>query len=109
MLAAAVEVEWCIGDMGISWRGEITHENVSTFLLANRDLAQRVDQRLRRVFAEAVDIVRRHRVALVAIADALLEREILDASDVALIIAAHPGLDRLPGIPPRPRIVDIVR
>ena len=109
VLAAAVEVEWCIGDMGISWRGEITHENVSTFLLANRDLAQRVDQRLRRVFAEAVDIVRRHRVALVAIADALLEREILDASDVALIIAAHPGLDRLPGIPPRPRIVDIVR
>ncbi|MCB8881686.1 AAA family ATPase [Acidisoma cellulosilytica] len=86
VFAASLETEWCVGDSGLSWRGEVNQHNIGNLLAMNRDVAGRVEARLQRLYSEALEIVRHRSNAVVAIAEVLMDREILDGHEVAEII-----------------------
>ena len=63
--------------------------------VTEEDVAKELSRILRERYDEAMRLLRDHRAILDRIADALLERETLEAADLALLVAGKP-LPRLP-------------
>lgn len=89
--------------------GELTYrggpEAVTQLLRTDPLLRAAVDGDLARLHGRAVDIIRRHRSALDAIAAALLERRHLTGDDARAIFACHPPTPDTPRAPRRLRSV----
>ena len=97
LLAASAELAWGLGE-ALCWRGDPDSETLPQMLAMHRDVAVRVESRLRTGLAEARDLLNRHRRELDALAAALLERETLTGDEAALVIAeARPPAARIVG------------
>jgi len=103
-LARRMVCEW-----GMSELGPMTYGNKEEQIFLGREIAQhrdysedtaiRIDKEVRRFvndgFEKATRVITEHREALVRIAEALLEREVIDAHEVKLLIEGQP----LPALP----------
>jgi cell division protease FtsH len=106
-LARRMVCEW-----GMSELGPLTFGNKEEQIFLGREIAQhrdysedtaiRIDQEVRRIvndgYRKARTVIEEHRQALVRIAEALLEREVIDAHEVKLLIEGQP-------LPARPVVV----
>jgi len=104
-LARKMVCEW-----GMSELGPLTYGNKEEQIFLGREIAQhrdysedtaiRIDQEIRRIvndgYMKAKTVISENSSALVRIAEALLEREVLDAQEVKLLIQGQP----LPALPP---------
>jgi len=72
----------------------------------SEDTAIKIDQEVKKfvttAYERAKEILTTHRDALVRIAEALLVREVLDASEVNLLIEGKPLPERIRIVPPKP-------
>ncbi|MBR0749972.1 AAA family ATPase [Bradyrhizobium japonicum] len=90
--AAALRVSMGLGDAGgLAYLGDAA--SALEMLRLDPTLRAAVDGDLARLHARAVDIVRRHRAALEAIAAALAERRHLSGDAVRRIYARHPPME----------------
>jgi cell division protease FtsH len=104
-LAVTTDVQAGLG-AALTWRGEVTSENLDGYLRSDPRLAHHVEARLQRLHDAAVATLTRHKGALVAVADALIVAEVLSGEEVAEIVARHPPAGESLVIPPWPlRIV----
>ncbi len=88
-------------------------------LVATRDFSEdtaiKIDEEVRKFvnngYQKAKDILTQNREALVRIAEALLVREVLDASDVKLLIEGKPLPERRiePPKPPQPQTTEVLK
>jgi cell division protease FtsH len=76
-------------ETGLRWSGMPTAVTLPEMLRQDPDLAARVRQVLDVAYAEALDLIRRHAVAVEALAAALLDRRALDGAEAAAIVAQH--------------------
>jgi cell division protease FtsH len=110
-LARRMVCEWGMTDLGPLAYGKNQGEiflgrDLATSRDFSEDTAIKIDQEVKSLvmtgYQRAKDILSTHREALVRIADALLEREVLDANEVKLLLDGKP----LPAIvrpaPPKP-------
>ena len=86
----AARVEFGLGFRDLTWPGRVDEGTLPGLLMTSRGLHERVEARLRDALERACGLLRRHRAALDAIADALVAREALSGAEVAEIVAAHP-------------------
>ena len=98
-LARRMVCEWGMSDLG-----PMTYGNKEEQIFLGREIAQhrdysedtaiRIDKEVRRFVNEGVEkatrVITEHREALVRIAEALLEREVIDAHEVKLLIDGQP-------------------
>jgi cell division protease FtsH len=111
-LSRRMVCEW-----GMSELGPLTYGNKEEQIFLGREIAQHrdysedtailIDKEVRRIvnagYEKATQIIKENRQALVRIAEALLEREVIDAHEVKLLIEGQP----LPAIPlPPPKSPD---
>ena len=81
----------------------------------SEDTAIKIDQEVKKfvtsAYEQAKDILATHREALVRIAEALLEREVLDASEVKLLIEGKPlpEIKIVPPQPPQPETTQVLK
>ncbi|MBE7189933.1 AAA family ATPase [Jatrophihabitans endophyticus] len=75
---------------GLVWSGEPDPGTMRKFLAADLTLRPQVRFMLDAAYDAALALVRSHRSALEALADALLERRALDGEEVTAIVAANP-------------------
>ncbi len=108
-LARKMVCEW-----GMSELGPLAFGKVEEQIFLGREIAQhrdfseatavKIDQEIRRIvqagYDRAYSILRENSDKLVRIAEALLEREVLDANEVNMLIAGHPLPEKAP--PPKP-------
>ena len=91
--AAMASASFGLGaDDDLLWSGCPEPADVQTLLARDTDLTTRVRASLDDAYEIASAIVRRRRTAILAIKDALLERQALPGNDVAEIASRHPGL-----------------
>ncbi|HEV3275833.1 MAG TPA: ATP-dependent zinc metalloprotease FtsH [Terriglobia bacterium] len=98
-LARRMVCEWGMSDLGPLAYGKNQGEiflgrDLATQRDFSEDSAIKIDQEVKRLimtgYQRAKDILSSHREALVRIADALLEREVLDANEVKLLVEGKP-------------------
>jgi cell division protease FtsH len=87
VIATAVEASWGLGDT-LTWLGESTGSRVSRLLADHPGVADAVESRLQHALDCARDLVVRHRAAVEAVADALIEHDVLSGEDVREIVAS---------------------
>lgn len=110
-LARQMVCEW-----GMSELGPLTFGKKEEAIFLGREIAQhrdysedtaiRIDQEVKKIVTAAYDrareILRTNRSALDRIAQALLEREVLDANEIRLLIEGKPLPEKAPPTPPQP-------
>jgi cell division protease FtsH len=110
-LARKMVCEWGMSDLG-----PLTYGNNEEQIFLGREIAQhrdyseetaiRIDQEIRRIvndgYEKARKIMMEHKDTLTRIAEALLEREVLDAHEMKLIIQGLPLPARPPVVQPKP-------
>ncbi|WP_419729593.1 AAA family ATPase [Lichenicola sp.] len=104
--AASIEASCGLGS-SLLYRGAVDGRSVDSFLVLHRDLHEPVHHRLEAAYLAVTDLLRWHRLALEAVADALLRKEALTGADVDRLVAAHPPgegsvMADVPRIPTRP-------
>jgi len=117
-LARRMVCEWGMTDLGPLAYGKNQGEiflgrDLATSRDFSEDTAIKIDQEVKSLvmtgYQRAKDILSTHRDALVRIADALLEREVLDANEVKLLVEGKP----LPAIvrptPPEPATTQVLK
>ena len=87
--AVALETALGLGASGPMWHGLPTPDTLGTLLALRPALAARVQGYLEAVYAEAVDLVRLHRGAVSAVADALVAMRSLTGPEIEALVAAH--------------------
>ena len=87
MIAASAEMSWGMGEH-LLWRGDPEPSTLPLLLAQNRDIAARVEQRLRAALESAKATLTLHRPALDELAAALCERETLSGPEAEEVIAA---------------------
>ena len=97
-LAVALETALGLGTFGPMWQGLPTPETVGTLLALRPALAARVQVYLETVHAEAVALVRNHRDAVSAVADALVALRSLTGPEIEALVTAH-GPDTSGAVP----------
>lgn len=85
----AVAAQGLDREFGLLWFGKAQPANLREMLSDDLTLRMRVRSILDKAYAEALDVVRRRRPALHAIAAALAVRRALDGPEVAAIVAEH--------------------
>ncbi|MCL6480104.1 MAG: ATP-dependent zinc metalloprotease FtsH [Firmicutes bacterium] len=110
-LARQMVCEW-----GMSELGPLTFGKKEEAIFLGREIAQhrdysedtaiRIDQEVKKIvtaaYERAREILRTNRSALDRIALALLEREVLDANEIRLLIEGKPLPEKAPPTPPQP-------
>jgi cell division protease FtsH len=110
-IARQMVCEW-----GMSELGPLTFGKKEEAIFLGREIAQhrdysedtaiRIDHEVKKIVTAAYDrareILRTNREALDRIAQALLEREVLDANEIKLIIEGKPLPEKTPPVPPQP-------
>ena len=110
-LARQMVCEW-----GMSELGPLTFGKTEEAIFLGREIAQhrdysedtaiRIDQEVKKIVTAAYDrareILRTNRSALDRIAQALLEREVLDANEIRLLIEGKPLPEKAPPTSPQP-------
>ena len=76
---------------GMVWSGLPTQTTLPSILAADPTLSTGVRIALDEAYGEALGLIRRRRVAVEAVADALMAKRALDGDEVAAIVAQHPG------------------
>ena len=103
--------EWGMSDLGPLAYGKHQQEiflgrDLSTSRDFSEDTAIKIDQEVKKfvntAYLKAKDVITTHRDALVRIAEALLVREVLDASEVNLLIEGKPLPEVARHVPPQP-------
>jgi len=90
LIAASAELAWGLGE-ALCWRGDPEPGTLPHMLAMHRDVAERVELRLRTTLAEARDLLILHRRGLDALAAAVAEQETLSGEEAALVIAGVRG------------------
>ena len=85
MIAASLELSLGMGE-SLTWSGDPTFETLPHMLFMHRDVALRVEQRLAGALADARSTLERHRPALDALAEALIERGALSGTAAEEIV-----------------------
>jgi cell division protease FtsH len=110
-LARRMVCEWGMTDLGPLAYGKNQGEiflgrDLATSRDFSEDTAIKIDQEVKSLvmtgYQRAKDILSTHREALVRIADALLEREVLDANEVRLLMEGKPLPAMVRPAPPKP-------
>jgi cell division protease FtsH len=110
-LARRMVCEWGMTDLGPLAYGKNQGEiflgrDLATSRDFSEDTAIKIDQEVKNLvmtgYQRAKDILSTHRDALVRIADALLEREVLDANEVKLLVEGKPLPAVVRPAPPKP-------
>jgi cell division protease FtsH len=110
-LARRMVCEWGMTDLGPLAYGKNQGEiflgrDLATSRDFSEDTAIKIDQEVKSLvmtgYQRAKDILSTHRDALVRIADALLEREVLDANEVKLLVDGKPLPAVVRPAPPKP-------
>ena len=110
-IARRMVCEWGMSDLGPLAYGKHQQEiflgrDLSTSRDFSEDTAIKIDQEVKNfvntAYLKAKDVVTTHRDALVRIAEALLVREVLDASEVNLLIEGKPLPEVARHVPPKP-------
>jgi cell division protease FtsH len=110
-IARQMVCEW-----GMSEMGPLTFGKKEEAIFLGREIAQhrdysedtaiRIDQEVRKIVTKAYDqargILQTHRDALEHVAQALLEREVLDANEIKLLIEGKPLPEKVKPAPPAP-------
>ena len=86
LLAASAEAAWGMGDM-LTWRGDPDPDTLPAMLAMNKDIAVRVEARLREALDGARKLLKRHRPALDALAAALTRREAITGDEAAEVVS----------------------
>lgn len=86
-VATLAELSFGLGTT-LAWHGAIPRAEVGGVLLARPEVAARVECRLQAAYAEALALVRERRIAVEAVAGALLERETMSGAELASVVAA---------------------
>jgi ATP-dependent Zn protease len=89
-LAANAETALGLSDRPLLWRGFWDGQEMAALMMAQPDVAQRVETRLEAAYGEARAVLRRHRAELDAVVAALLEREVLEGAEVEAILRGGP-------------------
>jgi cell division protease FtsH len=119
-LARRMVCEWGMTDLGPLAYGKNQGEiflgrDLATSRDFSEDTAIKIDQEVKNLvmtgYQRAKDILSTHRDALVRIADALLEREVLDANEVKLLLEGKPlpAVVRPPPKPPEPATTQVLK
>ena len=87
LLAASAELSWGLGDR-LTWRADPQPETLPGLLAAHRDVAARVEERLRTALQSAKATLELHRRELNALAAALVERLALSGAQAEQVVAA---------------------
>lgn len=87
--AVAIETALGLGVSGPLWQGQPTPDTVGTLLALRPALAARAQAYLEAVYTEAVALVRLHRGAVSAVADALGAMRSLTGPQIEVLVAAH--------------------
>ena len=90
LIAASAELAWGLGE-ALSWRGDPEPETLPHMLALHRDVAVRVEARLRAGLAEARELLSLHRRELDALAAAVAERETLTGEEAGQVIVEAVG------------------
>ncbi|MFV3073141.1 AAA family ATPase [Niveispirillum fermenti] len=86
-LTAQMLGSYGFGD-GLAWKGEVSPQNVAAMLRQDPTLAAQVEAELSVQYKAAKDLLHRHRSALDAVADLLLDRGTLTGAEVEEIVAS---------------------
>jgi cell division protease FtsH len=120
-LARRMVCEWGMTDLGPLAYGKNQGEiflgrDLATSRDFSEDTAIKIDQEVKRLvmtgYQRAKDILSSHREALVRVADALLEREVLDGNEVKLLLDGKtlPAMVRpTPAKPPEPETTQVLK
>lgn len=73
---------------GLLWSGQFDDNRVSEVLAADHELAGRIKERLAEAYADAVALIRVHKAAVVALAEALVVRGALNTLEISRIVVA---------------------
>jgi cell division protease FtsH len=112
-IARRMVCEWGMSDLGPLAYGKHQQEiflgrDLSTSRDFSEDTAIKIDQEVKNfvdtAYLKAKDVVTTHRDALARIAEALLVREVLDASEVNLLIEGKPLPEVVRHVPPKPSL-----
>ncbi len=99
LLAASAELAWGLGER-LTWRADPQAETLPGLLAAHRDVAARVEQRLREALQAAKDMLAAHRHQLDALAAALMKRQALSGAEAEEVIeTAGKRCVRAQGVP----------
>ena len=110
-LARRMVCEWGMSDLGPLAFGKNQGEiflgrDLATSRDFSEDTAIKIDQEVKRLimngYQRAKDILSSHRDALVRIAESLLERESLDATEVKMLVEGKPLPPLVRPVPPKP-------
>jgi cell division protease FtsH len=94
VLACAVEATFGLGG-SLVWRGMVSPENVEGYMRLDPLLARGSRERLDRLYQDILALIKENRAAVEAVAEALLEREVLSVEEVVSVIRA---------VRPRPKV-----
>jgi cell division protease FtsH len=94
VLACAVETQFGLGG-SLVWRGMVSPDNVDMFMRMDPLLSRVISERLDRLYQDVLVLIMEHRAAVEAVAEALLEREVLSVEEVVSVIRA---------VRPRPKV-----
>ncbi|MGD0109405.1 MAG: hypothetical protein ABSC06_36040 [Rhodopila sp.] len=92
-LAVSCEVTWGLGKP-LAWFGDMTPDECGRFISMRPDVALRVEARLVAAYAETLAMLSARRPAVEALADALLERQVLSGDDVRAVLASVAEMSR---------------
>lgn len=99
-LATTAAVSYGLDEtIGLVWSGVPDPLNLRAMLTDDPVLAARVRSVLDEAYADALALMRRRRAAVEALARVLVERQALDGSEAAAIVANHPA-DNAAGVAP---------
>ena len=87
VLACAVDATFGLGG-SLVWRGMIGPQNVEAFMRLDPLLARGIRERLDRLYSDILVLIRENRAAVEAVAEALLEREVLSVDEVVTVMKA---------------------
>jgi ATP-dependent Zn protease len=85
LLATCAEASWGMGDR-LTWRGDPDADTLPGMLAMNRELAERVEARLRDALDGARKLLLMHRPALDALAAALMRKETLTGNEAEEVV-----------------------
>lgn len=93
-VAANIEASYGLGG-SLVYRGEATGSNIDSILALNRDLLEPVELWLKAAEHAATELLRRHRKALDAVVEAMLDADALTGVEVEFLVAGYPPEDEI--------------
>lgn len=86
-LATSMVTAYGLDDLGLLWLGEATPQTVDIVLRMRPAVEQRVSAMLADAYAQSLAVLRRHRPALKAVVEMLVDRETLSGEEVEAVVA----------------------